>query len=751
MRRIISIMYLVLSLPLFAEVEFTGLNLAEDNMLMFCARSSSPVFGYYTTAFETDLKKKSIGQLTFFPENAVLLRGGEQLQLQNRFGVFRTDSTMSDLVPVDKFPSFVNGAEIVDGKINTVCASPDGNYLIYLKPVSTAYADLYLFDVINQKELLISRNVKKTFTGPGASWSPDSGFFIYVKKENLYYFSVEQYLDDRLISEDYRKLGRGDISSIQWSGRNYLYYLSGSLVYQIISTEFFTRSLYADVLKVGEIVGKVPFQFDPAFDSFSISPDGTKILLSKSGQNVFLYYLRSYFYSQEAEIRSLPYLFLPRNTVVRKILWSPSDLITILTSRLVEAEIKTAVYRLDLGNSDDSLVFSRLEDEGIVNIEADSNFDQIALVKDNEVRIKKYVSWLDTAAISHPRPLHCLWKDDDQVVIAGVFKTEIVEIKSRKSRRIAFSQADRLYFDEESGKPVLEQTTAYFIRSNKVWTEYKKNTLAEPLAASAAYRVYFQPLTTGHYRNMLMVRNIVGFGTEALFAYPGSMYEAFPENTEPVDPVRFDHGSRIRRREVALVFNAIDGVEGLTSILNVLKEYNLNCTFFVNGEFIRRHPEAAGEIAESGHEVGSLFYAYFDMTDSRYIITKEYIKQGLARNEDEYFAATGSELALLWHTPYYFVNSDIVAASSEMNYRYIGRDVNPLDWLALRNTPGSVADLIERIVSLKKPGSIIPIRVGLADDGKTDYLFTNLDLLINSLMLLGYEIKPVSALIEHAR
>ena len=31
----------------------------------------------------------------------------------------------------------------------------------------------------------------------------------------------------------------------------------------------------------------------------------------------------------------------------------------------------------------------------------------------------------------------------------------------------------------------------------------------------------------------------------------------------------------------------------------------------VNGDFIKRHPGAVKEIADSGHETGSLFYYYF--------------------------------------------------------------------------------------------------------------------------------------------
>jgi peptidoglycan/xylan/chitin deacetylase (PgdA/CDA1 family) len=143
------------------------------------------------------------------------------------------------------------------------------------------------------------------------------------------------------------------------------------------------------------------------------------------------------------------------------------------------------------------------------------------------------------------------------------------------------------------------------------------------------------------------------------------------------------------------------------------------------------------------------------MTDARFKIDEEFIKRGLARNEDEYFAVTGKELSLLWHAPYYFVNTDIINASKQMNYAYIGRDVDPLDWVPFRNCEGSLyfpsKDIVERIIRMKKPGSVIPIRIGQPEEGRKDYLFHDLDLVINALLASGYEIVPVSSLIEHAR
>jgi hypothetical protein len=144
------------------------------------------------------------------------------------------------------------------------------------------------------------------------------------------------------------------------------------------------------------------------------------------------------------------------------------------------------------------------------------------------------------------------------------------------------------------------------------------------------------------------------------------------------------------------------------------------------------------------------------MTDASFKIDKDFIKNGLATNEDDYFTITGNELSLIWHAPYYFTNSDIIDASMEMNYTYVGRDVDTLDWVSsaeptLSEFYMSSAALVERVLKLKKPGSIIPIRIGKTDPGREDYLFHRLDALINGLISLGYSIVPVTDLIDHAR
>jgi len=383
--------------------------------------------------------------------------------------------------------------------------------------------------------------------------------------------------------------------------------------------------------------------------------------------------------------------------------------------------------------------------------------ESCALLLPDRVDIRNYYSFNTLRSVRYNRPLHVLWRSDTQLIIAGAYETRLYDFDNGSSTGISLSQHDTAGFSPEGAIRVLTHDGSPLDRVDEAWTAAGNKEIVPVNVATANYRVYVENRRGGPYRNTVMVRDLHGLVTESLFRYPEKRYDPFPDKEEELDFTNFSHGSRIRRREVSLVFNAIDSIEGLTRVLHTLKDYGIRGTFFVNGEFMRRHPDAVRELSASGHEVGSLFYAYFDMTDSRFAVDKEFIKRGLARNEDEYFRITGDELSLLWHAPYYFVNSDIIEASKEMNYTYVGRDVDPLDWITpcssgrLAELYAPAADILERILRHKKPGSIIPVRIGRTHPEREDYLFNSLDILIDELISLGYTLVPVSDLMEHAR
>lgn len=773
-----------------AEIRFQSLDLNEQNQLLFRSEVDAPIYGSYGTGFLADLASGKLSQLSFFPEQITWLGAAGELQVQNRYGVFRSHGSLGGLQAVVGFPGFLNGGEIRSGKLGPARTSPDGKFLIFQRETSPAYGDLVMLNLLTSKETIVSSHIELSLEDLSIRWSPDSGTFVYQKDNHIYYYSIAQYATGRMLAESLRSLGPGQIYSIEWGLNSQLYYVSGSLVYEILSAELFTRSLYQDFLKIGRIIGRLPHLFDPNFDRFWVSPNGSKILLDKGGSNVFLYLLKTDDYVSDGSALELPYLVLPRNASLNSVAWSSSDRITLLTRIVATGGAMTSLlYRLDAAQTLSSYRFTVLEAPIVREMVLSPDESRLALLTPDGLQIRSYDNWKIQADIKHPDPLHLVYTDNDSMVLAGRYFTEKLEVGPNKVSSptpstsatavptqtdsllvtrsfLFFSQIELLGFDQETGFPVAKSGAESMTLDNSSWLPRTPVNLREPATANGEFRVYLENLYSGPYANLVMIRKAKEVGTFQLFNPPKTAYEDFPvtaAGTEKIDFTNFEHGSRQRGRQISLTFNGIDSTEGLPQVLETLRQYNVRATFFLNGEFIRRFPGAVRQIAEAGHEVGSLFYMYFNLSDARYQINRDFIKQGLARNEDDYFQASGKELSLLWRTPYYIVSDEIMKAGKELNYTLVGKDVEALDYVAKGQNTGSSqlyypsAKLVEMVLEQKKPGSVIALTLGRPgyDDnpaqGRDDYLFSKLDLLINNLLQRGYSIVPVSTLIEAAR
>jgi hypothetical protein len=153
-----------------------------------------------------------------------------------------------------------------------------------------------------------------------------------------------------------------------------------------------------------------------------------------------------------------------------------------------------------------------------------------------------------------------------------------------------------------------------------------------------------------------------------------------------------------------------------------------------------------------------MFFAPIDLSDSRYQIDNDFIARGLARTEDEYFNATGREMALLWHPPWYAGPTEAITAAARAGYVTVNRDIDPLDWISREDEKSfgipqySSADMIDsiinRITSLSRSGPIVPVRLGLLSGGRSDYLFRHINVLLDALAEEGYTVVPVSRLVR---
>jgi len=756
-------MLLILHSSLYAEVAFKGLDLFTDGRLLYSVQISNQGTNPHSGLIITDLENNKSRLLTVFPEKIDLLDDGRIIQVRNSLGAFRFSVKGGLPASVIGFPSFPEGAPIQSGQIEPMSASYDGKWVLYVEPVSAAYGNLVLIDAATGKRLQIASHVERPGRYFPAVWSKDSQVIIYAKDGKLYYYTLTA-LNSVSVDEQFRLIGDGQIQSVRWGSQGDFFYIKGRTLYKVRSSELFARSLYASFLDIGQVVGVLPFAFDPSFDLFWIHPASKAILVSKASQMLFYFPLFAQ-ENQTSEDRDqssvYPYLKLPADCSDIRLLWSPTGIITLWGLR---SDNKTLAfsYRLDVSKDTGPYTFVPVSLPPISDALLSPDGTMAVLWGDEGCFIYKYQDWRSIVTVSNNPTLSARWLTNDELIIGD--HQFIYRFKQPESRTIInLSKADSYGFENSSGKILAKVNNAWFSTDGNVsWAALTEKIQVRPASLSSdRYRVYLETQGGGLYTNLPMVRSIDGLTTKPLILIDGTQYEPVSDLPTKEDVATsgavFNNGKRYGARTIALTFDVIDAPEGLTTVLDILKRYNIRATFFVNGEFIRRYGDLAQLLSTSGHEIGSLFYAPIDLSDTRYRVDGNFIKRGLARNEDEYLHATGKELSSLWHAPFYIVSPELIAAANSAGYKTIGRDIDPFDWVGKLDMRRSyvpylsASDIVDQIMQKKRPGSIIPIRIGVNENTRTDYLFNRLDVLLDALLRAGYQVVPVSTLMEQAK
>lgn len=102
------------------------------------------------------------------------------------------------------------------------------------------------------------------------------------------------------------------------------------------------------------------------------------------------------------------------------------------------------------------------------------------------------------------------------------------------------------------------------------------------------------------------------------FSYAGGALQAF--NTNNLGEVIY-HGNK-NSNKISLMINIYWGDEFIAPILDILKDNNVKCTFFVGGVWANKNQETLNKIIAEGHELGNHGYYHKDhdklSTDGNY-------------------------------------------------------------------------------------------------------------------------------------
>ncbi|ANY75539.1 polysaccharide deacetylase family protein [Paenibacillus ihbetae] len=148
---------------------------------------------------------------------------------------------------------------------------------------------------------------------------------------------------------------------------------------------------------------------------------------------------------------------------------------------------------------------------------------------------------------------------------------------------------------------------------------------------------------------------------------------------------------------VSLMINVAWGNEFLEPMLNTLDEENIKTTFFLDGSWLKKNPELAGEIVKRGHEVENHAYTHPNMSrlsreraDMEIAKTQELLKTSLGV-ENQWFAPPSGDF-----------NKQTVAIAHARGLKTVLWTLDTVDW----QHPAPEA-VVQKISSKVEPGFLI--------------------------------------------
>ncbi len=186
-------------------------------------------------------------------------------------------------------------------------------------------------------------------------------------------------------------------------------------------------------------------------------------------------------------------------------------------------------------------------------------------------------------------------------------------------------------------------------------------------------------------------------------------------------------------KKVALSFDAAWGNEDTQQILDILKEHNIQVTFFMTGGWVENYPEDVKNICKGGHDLGNHSENHKNMSQLQ---TTE-CQEELMKVHNKVKELTGVDMKL-FRPPYGDYDDEVIQNAASCGYQTIQWDVDSLDWKDY-----GVDSIIKTVCEHKnlRNGSIILMHNG------AKYTAQALPKVIEGLKAKGYEIVPISQLI----
>jgi len=129
------------------------------------------------------------------------------------------------------------------------------------------------------------------------------------------------------------------------------------------------------------------------------------------------------------------------------------------------------------------------------------------------------------------------------------------------------------------------------------------------------------------------------------------------------------------RMQIALTFDAGDGVDALPELLTALRDASVKSTFFLTGEWAKRYLNSAKQIVADGHEIGNHSWSHPDLTT----LSDRDISWQIKRADTAIRSFYGQSTRPLFRAPFGARNQRVLGVAEALGYRSIYWSIDSLD------------------------------------------------------------------------
>ncbi len=185
---------------------------------------------------------------------------------------------------------------------------------------------------------------------------------------------------------------------------------------------------------------------------------------------------------------------------------------------------------------------------------------------------------------------------------------------------------------------------------------------------------------------------------------------------------------------IALTFDDGGSRENAVQILDVLKYYQVPCTFFLLGDWIAENSDLVRRMLAEGHEIANHTYSHFYLS----ALTESAICDEVVRPNEIMRMKTGTELSPYFRPPYGEYDDRLPGILKQLGYRYMVLwDIDTRDWSGM-----PAEHMVRHVLENAHNGSIVLFHL----QGR--YTVQALRNLIPQLQQIGFSLTKISEMVS---